>query len=141
MKPSKEAKPLSVNVTKENKSGSTPVPAGVYQARAAFKAGTTKDGLKDMMKVEFSLIGKDPNGKKVTDRKVFDNITFEESMIWKWNALYEAATGEEMPDGTFTFDEMIGIVGGAIQGKVVNIEVSVEEYDGKETNKVVRYLK
>lgn len=140
MKPSKAATGFKVNVNKENKGGSTPVIPGVYQGRASYKIKKSSSD-KDMLSIEFTLLGKDSTGKSVVGRKVFDNVTFEESMIWKWNSLYNMATGEDIPDSDFTFDEMVGLVGEAINNKVFNLELTTEVYGDKENNKIAKYLK
>lgn len=141
MKPSKAGAGFKVNVNKENKGGSKPVAAGLYSARAACKAKTSNSG-KDMLAVEWTLEGKDPNGQNVAGRKVFDNVTFEESMVWKWNNLYKAGTGEEIPEADFTFEEMFGLVANAIQGKKFTLELTVvpkKDGDG-ENNSVKKVL-
>jgi hypothetical protein len=140
MKASTSAKGFTMNVNKENKGGSAPVPPGLYEARISYKVDKTKDGSKDMLKIEYTLIGKDPTGKSVVGRKAFDNITYEDSMVWKWNAIYQAVTGEELPDGNFTFDELVGLVGEVINNKVVKIELETSSYEGKENNKVKKIL-
>lgn len=135
MKPSTSAKGFKISVTKDNLGGSTPVPPGIYKARVSMEQVVAKSGT-PMAKVVYSLLGNGPDGKSVANRKAFDNITIEESMVWKLNTLYKACTGDDLPQESFTQDELFLLVKNVAEGHTVSVELTTEVYNDKENNKV-----
>lgn len=140
MKKSNTSAVFRMNITKD-KLGGKAVEPGIYQASIASEFGASKAD-KPMMKVTYNLLGTQPSGTTAVGRKVFDNIVFEENMLWKFNQVFSAVTGEDLPEESLTIDELYGMISAAIYGAIVTIEVTTEKQkdSDREQNRVKKFI-
>ena len=140
MKKGGTSEQFRMHITKD-KLGGKAVEPGIYQARINTEFTSSKAN-KPMMKVEYNLLGTQPSGATAVGRKVFDNIVFEESMLWKFNQVFSAVTGEDLPEDSLTIDEIYGMISSAINGAMVTIEVVTEKQtdSDREQNRVKKFI-
>lgn len=136
-------KGLKMSVNREELGGK-PVEPGIYEARFNSELTTSSTG-KSMVKATYTLSGQMPSGKNALGRKVVDNIVLQQEVLWKLNQPYHAATGEDLPEGDFTVDELYNLFKDATENKRLNVEVSTEPFtdkngDAKESNRIKKIL-
>ena len=106
------------------------VPAGVYTLRVIEAEEDTSKGGNDMVKLKLRVVKDD--GKD--GPALFDYLVFTESSFWKIDAFLKSADkhpgeGEEVE---LDCDDMIGWE--------VRAKLTVDTYNGKQSNKVDAYL-
>lgn len=121
---------LKMSVNREELGGK-PVESGVYEARFNSEL-TTSSTKKPMIKATYTLSGKMPSGKNALGRKIIDNIVLQQEVLWKLNQPYHAATGEDLPEGDFTVDELYALFKDVTENKRFSIEVTTEPFTDKE---------
>jgi len=129
---------MRVVITKESISGQDPVPAGIYQAK--YNNHSLKDSKAGNPTIWLTFVletqGANPEIKTI-GKKVVDNITLTEDSLWRANELYNAATGEDLPQRAFeTEEEFTAFLVAALQNKPLLLDISIGVYKGKPRNSI-----
>jgi len=120
--------------------GNEPLPAGIYVVKIE-KSEFVQSSQKGTPGIALQLRVLSP--EEHAGRVIFDRLWLGDDpskVLWRWNSLYKAATGEDLPKRSFTLDEFINLfTSPPVLGAVVVAEVEVEEYDGNQRNRVRRF--
>ena len=132
---------MEIVITQESL-GNEPLPAGVYVVKVE-KVEFVQSSQKGTPGVSLQLRVLSP--EEHAGRMAFDRLWLGDDpskVLWRWNSLYKAATGEDLPKRSFTLDEFINLfTTPPVLGSVVLAELEVEEYEGNQRNRVRRFAK
>lgn len=110
----------------EVKAGFEPIPEGTYLAQIVEgKVETSKEG-NAMINWRFDICEGDATGKPL-----WDYTSLQPAALWKVKSLIETAGIPFDPKGFSTEDAL---------GKRLRLKVTLEEYEGKQRNKIDAYL-
>lgn len=114
-----------------------PVPPGFYKAlinEAKFKMSSTG---KPMIVVEYTLQSQSNETKmKTIGRKIFENLVITMDSLWRANNVVNAATGRDIPEKTYTQEELVQTIIAAVKGKAVLVKVETRTYEGALQNEI-----
>lgn len=116
------------------------IPPGGYRARVSgYKVKTSSSG-NSYIFWEFTLMSQGPDEKVSTvGRKVFDQTTLTEESLWKLNQLYNACTGEQLPPGEYSEEELINFVTSRCLNREIFIKIEHDVYQGQTRVRVTSF--
>ncbi len=115
---------MRINIPRLDKveTGLEPLPSGRYKVKLTHaEKRTTQDGS------EYIAWQATVEGGEYEGRKIFWNTSLKENALWNLKGLLEAAKVEFDPEGFNTEDAL---------GKLVELQIDVEEYEGRQVNRV-----
>lgn len=116
---------MGINIDFSNVKSIEPLEEGTYLATITKAEETTaKSSGNPMIKVEYEVEG--------TNNKLFDNFVLTDNALWKLKELFGALGYEDEQIVDFDINELIG--------QQVQLSVIVEEYEGKDVNRVKKIL-
>jgi len=113
----------------------SPVPDGEYPVEIKkINLRQTRNRNK-MWNIEFEIVAGEYEG-----RKIWDNLVKTDNSEWKFQNLFIACGygGDEVKNGGHVY---VSDNGDELLGKNLIVEVSTEEYNGEERNKIEKYKK
>lgn len=113
------------------------VPAGVYTATVSkVTPRVSKNSGNLLLGIEYTVTSEGPDDSvKTQGRKVFDNLTFTEECLQMIFKRYLAITGEELPEGDYTDEELRDVVANGILNRECVIKV-VHKPDFRDENQL-----
>ena len=103
------------------------VPAGSYHVQVtSFTEETSKTSGNPMLKLELTI-----QTGEFTGQKVFTNLSLQPQALWKLKSFLDAVGMET--EGAVDIDT------NAVLGRELSVSVTVEEYEGKNNNKVDKF--
>ena len=131
---------MEIKVTREVLTDDAPLPEGVYVVKVE-KAEVIQSAQKGTPGVLFHLRVLAP--EEHAGRMLFERMYLGEDpskVLWRWNRLFKAATGQNLPERTFPLDEFLNLfVNPPVLGSKVLAEVGHEEYQGEKRARVKRF--
>lgn len=106
------------------------VPAGEYKLRVIEADEDTSKSGNDMIKLKLRIVKSDGRDGPA----MFDYLVFSDSSFWKIDAFLKAA-GEHPGEGEEVSIDCTAIIGWEVQARL-----TVDTYNGKQSNKVDAYL-
>jgi hypothetical protein len=112
------------------------VPAGDYKLRVVEAKADTSKGGNEMIKLKLRTIKDDGTDGP----SLYDYLVFADSSFWKIDAFLKSA-GKHPGDGQpFPFEPEIDDTFPDLVGLEVEASLTVEEYNGRKSNKIGGYL-
>lgn len=124
---------FTVNHSEAKGGDFTPVPVGEYEIIVSkAEATTSKSSGNPMIKLQLTI--RDDVPQEAQKRKLFDNIVFQDNMVWKIQQVYKAFG---LTDGT-TMNGIEDVVSNLLY-KVARVKVKHETYQDKVQDRVDFY--
>lgn len=127
-------------------------PGDVYNANiqdlflGTSKAGAPKVTIKWVITSEYSGVGKMSKAEKknfqtVIGENVLESFSLQPQAIWKLSSLYKEVTGDKLPVGDFTEEELEGILKNALIGYACKLHLEQDESQGQPRMQVMERFK
>lgn len=120
---------MNINVTKEALQGPPAIPSAIY--KGVISGSNTRQSKNDntVLNLEVTIASQGPDPEVNTvGRKVFISMTMTEKAIGIVARDYKGITGQDMPLGNFTVDELIGRITSDCMNKEVLVQVETKPH-------------
>ena len=133
---------MLIKVPKKEEMSPKPICDGAYQVQVSKIELRRSDKGNNYFNVELNVASQGPDlNEKTIGRKVFDNVPFTNESIFRTNAFYKACTGNDLPEGDHSIEELAAKISSMCIGAKTLVILQTETYLGIARSKVKEYRK